>query len=132
MENSRWNRRDPGFDIYNLYTYVNNNIYSHDNLGLYFIPEDISVCMVRMLPKKATQAQRNRYQKWKRTVNFQSLIDYIDDNICCYECISTLRILLHGNTEGTRATFSTTNIHSYDTNASIITEKMLKFCLKNL
>lgn len=58
----------------------------------------------------------------KHTANFQTLIDIIDESIYCYECIGSLRILLHGNTNGTRASFGTTDVFSYDTNASIITE----------
>lgn len=107
-------------------------MHSHDNLGLYFVSEDVTVCMARALPNNPTEDAINRYQNWKKTTNFQTLIDIIDDSIYCFECIGSLRILLHGNEEGTRSSFGSTNVFSYDTNASIITEANARVLFEKL
>ena len=78
--------------------------------------------MSRDLREDATKEQIRRNEIWKNNANFQTLIDIIDYNISCYECIGSLRVLLHGNKSGTRSTFGTTDVFSYNTNASIITE----------
>lgn len=111
---------------------MNNNILSHDNLGLYFVSEDVDVCMARVLPNNPTEHHRKRFQYWKKTANFRTLIDIIDDSIYCYECIGSLRIVLHGNIDGTIATFSTTSVFSYNTDASIITEANARVLFKKL
>ena len=39
--------------------------------------------MARALPNNPTEDAINRYQNWKNTTNFQTLIDIIDDSIYC-------------------------------------------------
>ena len=106
----------------NLYNYAKNNVYLIDKLGLYFSSKGVSKVMVRALPDNPTQDDRRKYQNWKNNTNFQTLIDYIDDNVYCLQCIAVLKVFLHGNKSGTRTTFASTNIFSYNTDASIITK----------